>query len=62
MTHLFGYSLDTIAFALLIISVTLLLVMGMLAASRPILLRIALRQLPRRRAQMVLVALGLSLG
>jgi putative ABC transport system permease protein len=62
VTHLFGYSLDTIALALLIVSASLLLVMGLLAAGRPVLLRIALRQLPRRRAQMVLVALGLSLG
>jgi len=62
VTHLFGYSLDTIALAWLIISVVLLLGLALCAARRPILLRIALRQLPRRRVLMVLVALGLSLG
>ena len=62
MTALFGYPLDAIARALGWACVALLLLVLAPALRRPVLLRIALRQLPRRRAQMVLVALGLSLG
>ncbi|HWE64120.1 MAG TPA: ABC transporter permease, partial [Chloroflexota bacterium] len=62
MTALFGYSLDTIARTLFIVCGVLLAGVLLLALRRPILLRIALRQLPRRRAQMVLIALGLALG
>lgn len=62
MTHLFGYPLDAIARALLVACGCLLLCVLLLALARPVLARIALRQLPRRRAQMVLVALGLALG
>ena len=62
MTALFGYELDDIARFLLLACAGLLLLLLATAARRPILLRIALRQLPRRRAQMLLITLGLALG
>lgn len=62
MTHLFGFTLDQIAVALGIACAVLLLVEVLLGMHRRLLVRMALRQLPRRRAQMVLIIVGLALG
>jgi putative ABC transport system permease protein len=62
VTHLFGFSLDQIAIALAIACAALLVLEVLLGAHRRLLVRMALRQLPRRRAQMVLIVVGLALG
>ncbi|MDB5076821.1 MAG: FtsX-like permease family protein [Chloroflexi bacterium] len=62
MTALFGFPLDDISRALWLASLTLLIGLCLLALARRVIFKIAMRQLPRRRAQMVLITLGLSLG
>src|SRR5437660_10418268 len=62
MERLFGVPMDGIMAWVRGFSILVLLVVGCLAWRRPILTRLALRNIPRRRAQTVLVVLGLMLA
>src|SRR5207248_5021959 len=62
METLFGVSMDTIMAVVLSLSIVVLLVGSFLAWRNPIILRIALRNIPRRRAQTVLIVFGLMLA
>src|SRR5437763_14674253 len=62
METLFGISMDAVMVVVLAISVMVLLVVGLLAWRNPIILRLALRNIPRRRSQTVLIVLGLMLA
>lgn len=62
METLFGISMDIIMAVTLSLSLVVLAVVGILAWRRPILLRLALRNIPRRRAQTVLILFGLMLA
>ncbi|MFL5732412.1 MAG: ABC transporter permease [Chloroflexia bacterium] len=62
METLFGVSMDTVMVVALGISVVVLAVVGFLAWRNPIILRLALRNIPRRRAQTVLIVFGLMLA
>jgi putative ABC transport system permease protein len=58
----FGISMNTIMVVVLTLSVIALLVIGFFAWRNPLILRLALRNIPRRRAQTVLIVLGLMLA
>src|SRR3954469_9515477 len=62
METLFGVSMDTVMVVALGISVVVLAVVGFLAWRNPLMLRLALRNIPRRRAQTVLIVFGLMLA
>src|SRR6476469_2041336 len=62
MEKLFGVPMDNIMAWVLGFSVLVLLVVGVLALRKPILARLALRNIPRRRAQTVLIVFGLMLA
>ena len=62
MENLFGVPMDTLMFIMLALSIAVLLVVGFLAWRKPVLARLALRNIPRRRAQTVLIVLGLMLA
>jgi len=62
MATLFGVSMDIIMGVTLALSLIVIGVVGLLAWRRPILLRLALRNVPRRRAQTALIVLGLMLA
>jgi putative ABC transport system permease protein len=62
METLFGVPMDTIMVIVLSLSILVLLGVGVMAWRRPVLARLALRNIPRRRAQTVLIVLGLMLA
>jgi putative ABC transport system permease protein len=62
METLFGVSMDLVMVIVLALSVFVLLVVGLLAWRNPIILRLSLRNIPRRRAQTVLIVFGLMLA
>lgn len=62
METVFGLSMDVIMITMLVISVIVLAVLGYFAFRNPLLLRLALRNVPRRRAQTVLIVFGLMLA
>jgi putative ABC transport system permease protein len=62
MEKLFGVSMDTIMAVVLGFSLLVLVLVGLLALRRPILARLALRNVPRRPAQTVLIVFGLMLA
>src|SRR5438045_2406226 len=62
MEKLFGVPMDNIMAWVLGFSVLVLLVVGVLALRKPILARLALRNIPRRPAQTVLIVFGLMLA
>ena len=62
MESLFGVSMDSIMRVVLTGTIIVLLVVAFLAWRRPILARLALRNIPRRRAQTVLIVFGLMLA
>src|SRR5215218_8745116 len=62
METIFGVSMNTIMIVVLALSVLVLVAVALLAWRRPIILRLALRNIPRRRAQTVLIVFGLMLA
>src|SRR5207237_3568099 len=62
METLFGISMDVIMAWVLGLSVLIVVGVAFLGWRKPILARLALRNIPRRRAQTVLIVLGLMLA
>src|SRR5687767_11505478 len=62
METLFGVPMDTIMVIVLALSIAVILGAGFMAWRKPVLARLALRNIPRRRAQTVLIVLGLMLA
>ena len=62
METLFGISMDTIMLWVLSISILVLGLVAFLAWRKPIIAKLALRNIPRRRAQTVLIVFGLMLA
>src|SRR5436309_7796498 len=62
MNALFGISMDTIMRVTLGLLIAITVVVAALALRHRLLLRLALRNIPRRRAQTVLIVVGLMLG
>ena len=62
MEKLFGTPMNDIMAWVLTSSIIVLLVVGFLAWRKPVLTRLALRNIPRRRAQTVLIVFGLMLA
>lgn len=62
METLFGVSMDTIMLVVLSMSILVLGFVAFLAWRKPIIAKLALRNVPRRRAQTVLIVFGLMLA
>ena len=62
MEKLFGLEMATIAGVLSGILVLVILSLGLLALRRPVFLKLGLRPIPRRRAQSILIVIGLMLA
>ncbi|HEX6780059.1 MAG TPA: FtsX-like permease family protein [Ktedonobacterales bacterium] len=62
MQTLFGIPLDSLMRALLIATIAAVIIVVFLALRRPILLKIGLRNVPRRRTRMLLIIFGLMLA
>jgi putative ABC transport system permease protein len=62
MQTLFGVPLDTLMQRLLVLTIAAAVLVILLALRRPILLKIGLRNVPRRRTRMLLIIFGLMLA
>src|SRR5438128_11971315 len=62
METLFGVSMDAIMVVVLTLSILVLAVVALFAWRKPIITALALRNIPRRRAQTVLIVFGLMLA
>src|SRR3954451_23812880 len=62
METLFGVSMNTVMVYVLVASIAVLVVVAVLALRKPILTQLAMRNIPRRRAQTVLIVFGLMLA
>ncbi len=62
MQALFGIPLDVLTQRLAVITIAAVIVVALLAMRRPILLKIGLRNVPRRRLRMILIIFGLMLA
>ncbi len=62
METVFGLSMDVIMIVMLVISIIVLAFLAFFAWRNPLILRLALRNIPRRRAQTVLIVFGLMLA
>src|SRR5271157_1929583 len=62
MTQLFGIPLDTLSNVLLIITLVIVGVVVLLALTNVIFFKIGVRNIPRRRLQMVLIVFALMLS
>ncbi|HEX8220711.1 MAG TPA: FtsX-like permease family protein [Chloroflexia bacterium] len=62
METLFGVSMDTIMLVVLVLSLLVLAYVAFLALRKPIIAKLALRNVPRRRSQTVLIVFGLMLA
>src|SRR3954471_4266747 len=62
METVFGVSMNIIMAVVLTLAIIVLLVVAFFAWRNPIILRLALRNIPRRRAQTVLIVFGLMLA
>ena len=62
METVFGLSMDTIMVTMLVISAIVLALLAFFALRNRLMLRLALRNIPRRRAQTVLIVFGLMLA
>src|SRR5215210_7510241 len=62
METLFGVPMDTIMIITLAMTILVVGVVALLAWRKPILMRLALRNIPRRRSQTTLIVLGLMLA
>ena len=61
METVFGVSMNAIMVVVLVLSVLVLAAIAFFALRNPIVLNMALRNIPRRRAQTVLIVFGLIL-
>ena len=62
MEELFGLSMNILMYVLLAIFTVILLVIAAMAIRNPILLKLGLRNIPRRRAQTILIIVGSMLS
>src|SRR6186997_1398552 len=62
METLFGIPMDNVMVFTLGLTIIVLLGVGILAWRKPVLARLAMRNIPRRRAQTVLIVMGLMLA
>ena len=62
MEKLFGLEMATIAGVLSALLVLVIVTLALLAWRRPVFFKLGLRPIPRRRAQSVLIVLGLMLA
>src|SRR6266702_3393818 len=62
MTQLFGIPLDTLTIILLAITISIIVGVGLLALTNAIFFKIGVRNIPRRRTQMMLIVFALMLS
>src|SRR6266481_5369768 len=62
MTQLFGIPLDTLTTILLVITLVIIGGVGLLAITHTIFFKIGVRNIPRRRTQMLLIVFALMLS
>ncbi len=62
MEELFGVSMNTIAFWVVLVTVLIFLLLGWVAFRNPVMFKTGLRNIPRRRAQTTLIIFGLMLA
>ena len=62
MTQLFGIPLDTLTIILLAIAISIVVGVGFLAITNAIFFKIGIRNIPRRRSQMLLIVFALMLS
>jgi putative ABC transport system permease protein len=62
MTQLFGIPLDTLTIILLAITISIIVGVGLLAIMNAIFFKIGIRNIPRRRSQMLLIVFALMLS
>ncbi len=62
MNEIFGLSMDTLMVIILVLLGVIALVVGYLALRHPLFFRLGLRNIPRRRAQTLLIVFGLMLS
>src|SRR2546428_8075032 len=62
MTHLFGIPIDTLTTVLLAATLAIIGVVALLALGNAIFFRIGVRNIPRRRTQMILIVFALMLS
>ena len=62
MKSLFGVPIDTLMIAMLVIFLIVTGIVAVLALLNPLLLKLGLRNIPRRRAQTILIVVGLMLS
>src|SRR6266480_5891383 len=62
MTQLFGIPLDTLTIILLALTISIVAGVGLLAITNAIFFKIGIRNIPRRRTQMLLIVFALMLS
>ncbi|HXZ05313.1 MAG TPA: FtsX-like permease family protein [Ktedonobacteraceae bacterium] len=62
MTQLFGMPLDTLTIILVAITISIIVGVGLLAVTNAIFFKIGIRNIPRRRSQMLLIVCALMLS
>jgi len=62
MNELFGIPMTTLTSALVVLLALCLLTVAWIGVRRPVILKMGIRNLPRRRAQTVLIVAGLMLS
>ncbi len=62
MTDLFGVSMNVIAAVSLALTVGILVIVAVLAVRNPVMFKMGLRNIPRRRAQTIIIIVGLMLS
>ncbi|HYB02232.1 MAG TPA: hypothetical protein VED37_18560, partial [Ktedonobacteraceae bacterium] len=62
MTQFFGIPLDTLTVILLVITTCIIVGVGLLAITNAIFFKIGIRNIPRRRSQMLLIVFALMLS
>ncbi|HJN91094.1 MAG TPA: hypothetical protein QGF05_00030, partial [Dehalococcoidia bacterium] len=59
MDEIFGLSMTTLMWAIVVLLALIAVVLAVLAARNPLLFRLGLRNVPRRKAQTALIIFGL---
>ena len=62
MTELFGVSMDLIMYVMVALLAVALATVGFVAFRNPVMFKIGVRNIPRRRAQTTLIVVGLMLS
>ena len=62
MNEIFGLSMDTLMVIIIVLLGIIALIVGYLALRHPLFFRLGLRNIPRRRAQTLLIVFGLMLS